>query len=95
MEEAIVNVISYGYPNGKKGTIQITCGMLDEGAVKVTLKDRGVPYNPVESLQKGDQGGDDKLGGYGVKLIVEIMDQVSYTRQAGCNILTLIKYRSV
>lgn len=95
-EEAIVNIIHHGYQN-KKGPIEIRCEKSSHkpGAI-VQIKDRGIPFNPMEKANRIKKSGpppkDELVGGYGVFLYVEIMDQVDYRRVGDVNVLYLIKY---
>lgn len=92
-EEALVNIVSYGYPN-RQGLIEINCSSQNDNFV-ITIKDFGVAYNPISHKKKFDKNTPiDKhtVGGYGVYFILKIMDEVSYTRENDVNVLTLIKF---
>ncbi len=97
VEEALVNIINYGYPN-KEGTIEITCE--DPGkrpGIKIVIKDQGVPFNPVGGAAKPTSPEEHsviscKLGGYGIYIFVGIMDRVEYQRLDDGNSLSLTKY---
>lgn len=91
MEEAVANVIMYAYA-GKEGLFKVE---LSECASILTfvITDNGIPFNPVE---KDDPdvtlpAEERKIGGLGVYLVKQIMDEVEYNRRDGQNILTLIK----
>lgn len=89
LEEALVNIINYGY--GKKhGFIEIRCSALDRGGICIILKDQGVAFNPL--IQK-DPIRQDEVGGYGLFLIRNIMDEISYKHENDTNFLTLIKLK--
>jgi serine/threonine-protein kinase RsbW len=93
-EEALVNIIHYGYPE-KNGNIEIVCEEPGcKPGIRILIKDQGVPFNPVEKTPsgKGCDVEDLKLGGYGIYLFVGIMDRVEYRRRDEGNILSLIKY---
>lgn len=95
LEEAIVNIIEHGYI-GQVGDIQITCTKIPKG-ITIILADRGVPYNPLSKLEYPDldsflSSEHRNLGGFGVHLILSIMDHVEYDRQGEFNVLTLTKY---
>ena len=56
---------------------------------------RASPYNPLANpktsqIEKQDNGS--SIGGYGVFLILKIMDEVTYSRDDNSNVLTLVKY---
>ncbi|MBA2367415.1 MAG: ATP-binding protein [Candidatus Protochlamydia sp.] len=94
-EEAIVNVINYGYPKGP-GHIEVTCDHLDDNSgIRILIEDQGIPFNPIEKSRKRKKLFDpDKLtiGGYGIDIYFGIMDLVEYQRSENGNILSLIKY---
>jgi anti-sigma regulatory factor (Ser/Thr protein kinase) len=96
-EEAIVNVIYHGYKH-KTGSIEITCEETsNKPGVKIVIKDKGVPFNPMEKADLVKKhhhkpAEDDSVGGYGIFLYVEIMDAVEYQRDQDVNLLYLIKY---
>lgn len=95
VEEALVNIISYGYPN-RSGTIEIQCSISNFSGIKITIKDKGVPYNPLTSTKIFNPTAPIEgrsLGGYGIYFILKIMDEVDYRRENNCNILTLVKLR--
>lgn len=87
LEEALVNIINYGY-GSKHGFVEIHCGALDEGGVCVVLKDQGIAFNP---LEVPDPKGHDNIGGYGLFLIKKVMDDIQYKRENDTNILRLVK----
>ena len=98
-EEALVNIINYGYPNEKNGTIEITCeNPHKHPGIKIIIRDRGVPFNPVENIPSNLPSlssvisNDECLGGYGIHILVGLMDHVEYKRMNGRNILSLTKY---
>ncbi|MGO8944315.1 MAG: ATP-binding protein [Syntrophobacteraceae bacterium] len=90
MEEVLVNAINYAYPDGE-GKIEVEC--LVEGTVRfrVTVRDCGVPFNPL------DQAAPDlstdisrrQVGGLGIYLVKQMASQLTYEYRDGTNILTL------
>ncbi len=89
VEEAFVNICHYAYPGGK-GKVELTCcGQSD--VFEVEIADKGVPFN-VLLLPDPDTTADileRKIGGLGVYLIRRLIDDVSYRRQDGQNILRM------
>lgn len=101
-EEALVNVIKYGYTtHQKEGEIEINCEQANiRPGIKILIKDQGVPFNPIHKLedmkkkQKQIQSIEDcQLGGYGILIFVGLMDHVEYYRTDEGNFLFLVKYR--
>lgn len=93
-EEALVNIISYGYPDGE-GTIEIICEKIAKNGLKIVLKDNGIPFNPLANAKKFEQDAPVEarsIGGYGVFFIMKIMDEVEYKRECDFNQLSMVKY---
>ena len=91
LEEIVTNVISYGFDGGEH-EIDLEL-LLDDGCVQATVADAGEEYDP---LQRGDPDIDApleerRIGGLGVLLVKRLMDDVSYARTGGRNILTIRK----
>ncbi len=93
-EEALVNIITYGYPEDK-GYIEINCQKTKRPGIKITIKDHGFPHNPLTNAKAFDPqtlAEVPSLGGYGVFFILKMMDEVAYKWENNANLLTLIKY---
>jgi len=90
-EEVIVNVINYAYPDSK-GSMQISYDISDN-ELEVVVSDSGVHFNPInkEDPDLSIPLEDRKIGGLGIFLVRNIMDQVEYSREDGRNILTMRK----
>lgn len=92
IEEAVVNVMSYAYPAGTKGDVDIDAEADDE-QLKFVISDSGTPFDPTQkgevdtTLSAEDRG----IGGLGIHLIRQIMDTINYERVDGKNVLTLRK----
>ena len=91
VEELFVNVASYAYAPGI-GPITLRVEP-EDGAVTITLVDRGTPYDP---LAKADpdvtlSAEDRQIGGLGIFMVKKSMDAMEYRREDGCNILTIRK----
>lgn len=90
VEEALVNIFSYAYPE-EEGEVELGCELNPEGALIVQLIDTGVLFD-LHSVSEPDlslNGEERPLGGLGLFLIRTMMDEVSQQRQGGRNILTL------
>ncbi len=90
LEEAVVNVINYAYPEGASGEIQLnaTC---HEGTMTFTLTDYGTPFDPTAAPEADTTSAleDRQIGGLGILLIRNIMDSVRYQRADNANHLTM------
>jgi sigma-B regulation protein RsbU (phosphoserine phosphatase) len=92
-EEAIVNVINHAY-EPLKGNIEIAIRSIPKMSLEIEIKDQGFPFNPLQDADLADLESSlekREVGGLGIHFIRQCMDEVSYKRTAGSNILTLIK----
>lgn len=93
IEEAVENVVRYAYEDGH-GWIEVGTDLDKDGLMlTIVLKDAGVPFNP---LAKDDPditlGVDDReIGGLGIFLCKNLMDDINYNYSEGCNVLTMKK----
>lgn len=93
LDEALVNVVHYAYPEGTEGEIVLDADRSGDRLV-LRLIDSGAPFDPT---LKGDDVDTDlsaeerSIGGLGIFLIKQMMDSVTYERTATQNILTLEK----
>ena len=90
-EEALVNICNYAY-QGKTGEVKVSCILDDENRFIVEIEDRGIPFD-VKVLDDPDLTPDiieRKVGGLGVFIIKELMDDVQYRREGDKNILRII-----
>jgi serine/threonine-protein kinase RsbW len=94
VEEAITNVIVHGYTQGT-GKILITCRTA-HGLVEVQIEDTAPPFNPLSIPEPDitDAVEDRKIGGLGVFLIRQVMDEIVYRYEDRKNILVLVKKKN-
>lgn len=92
VEEAVVNAMSYAYPKGTTGVVQIDA-LANEQRLKFVITDEGLPFDPTErpgadtTLRVEDR----PIGGLGIHLVRHYMDSINYERIDGRNVLTLRK----
>ena len=93
VEEAVVNVMNYAFPKGKRSTILLEV-VADADTLTFELKDQGVPFDPTahEEVDVNDVVQQQQIGGLGIHLIRHYMDEIAYERQNGQNVLTMKKY---
>ena len=92
VEEAVVNVMQYAYPEGKKGFVTIKA-MSDGHELRLVVIDSGTAFDPTRK-EKADitlSVEDRPIGGLGIFLVRELMDSINYERADGRNILMMIK----
>ena len=92
LEEAVSNVILYGYPKEKQQEIVLTANKSDKNLIFV-LSDTGKEFDPTQAPDADVTLSADErqIGGLGIFLFRQIMDEVKYQRIDGKNTLTLIK----
>ena len=92
VEEAAVNVMNYAYEPGTLGTVDLDAEAGD-GELKIIISDSGVAFDPTQKAEADITltAEERPIGGLGIFLVRQIMDDVSYRRQDGRNILTLTK----
>lgn len=89
VQEACVNIVDHAY-NGEDGRIRIALEIgYDPLALTVTLQDTGIPFTPhtipFPDLENG------QVHGYGLFLMRELMDKVTYNAESDYNQWILIK----
>ena len=92
IEEAVVNVMNYAYPAGTKGDITIEA-KANKTEMFFIISDTGTPFDPTAKAEVDItlSAEDRSIGGLGIHLIRQIMDNINYERVDGHNILTLMK----
>ena len=89
LEEAVVNVMSYAYPKGSVGDVNIVAEANDV-RLKFTITDSGLPFDPTtkEEIDTTLSLEERPIGGLGIFLVRELMDSINYERIKGKNVLT-------
>ncbi len=92
VEEAVTNIIFYAFNDNGKHQISISVS-LKESLLQIKITDSGIPFNPLLQQQPDINLPVEErpVGGLGIFLISQIMDEMKYTRQKKQNILTLNK----
>lgn len=90
MEELLVNIIEYAYPNGT-GDIEINCRVTPPQTLHIYISDWGAPFNPTESSDPDLNQGlmERKIGGLGIFFAKQMADDLQYQRQGDKNTLTV------
>ena len=92
LDELFTNIISYGYRDDKDHLIEITITP-QNNTLELCIEDDGVPFN-LQDVDDPDLPCDIetcKIGGLGIHLIKNLMDEVCYVRKKNKNRLTLKK----
>ena len=92
-EEIFINIASYAYQPDKGAAIVKVETIADPVTVNITFVDQGVPYDPLSAEDPIITGpaSERDIGGLGVFLAKQVMDDVSYEYRDGSNILKLKK----
>ena len=92
LEEAVVNIINYAYPKEEHEKIYLSARLCDNSIVLV-LTDTGKEFDPTEAPEADITltAEERPIGGLGIFLIRQIMNEVKYERIDGKNVLTLEK----
>ena len=92
LEEAVVNIIDYAYPKEEHESIYLSARM-HEGSIVLVLTDTGKEFDPTAAPEADVtlSADDRQIGGLGIFLIRQIMNEVKYERIEGKNVLTLEK----
>jgi len=94
VEEVITNIINHGYKNGC-GEIIISC-RINLYQAEVQIKDFAPRFDPLSlpEPELDDTIENRKIGGLGVFLIRQVMDEISYQYENGQNILVMKKRKT-
>ena len=99
LEEAVSNVMLYAYPDVKNGQVLVEfvrsqiAGDETHEQIVFIISDSGIPFDPTQqppadiSLSAEERA----IGGLGIHLVLQLMDEVHYERVDEKNVLTLIK----
>ena len=92
IEEAVVNVMNYAYPEGMAGMVNIEVSA-DNEVLNFIISDSGIPFDPTtkEEADTSLSAEDRPIGGLGIFLVRQLMDTINYERIDGKNVLRLGK----
>lgn len=90
LDELSVNIVNYG---GEASEIEV-CLDADADEVRVEISDDGRPFDPLNDATEPDLDApleDRTIGGLGIHLVREMMDELHYRREDGKNRLAMVK----
>jgi anti-sigma regulatory factor (Ser/Thr protein kinase) len=104
VEEIFVNITSYAYPSNTSLASEASLAKLCNGEVTISVfvdsgrfiiefTDTGMPYDPLakddpDTTQTAEER---EIGGLGIFMVKNLMDDVRYRYEDGKNILTIYK----
>ncbi len=95
VEEIFTNIVSYGFSDGEQHEIEILLRLDPEARVLgITLVDDGIEFDPVQDSSKPALDAnlqDRQIGGLGLHLVRQYVDELEYKRRDGRNHLILTK----
>jgi serine/threonine-protein kinase RsbW len=92
IEEALSNIIFYAFTDKNKHEIKVSVSV-DNDILTIKITDDGIPFNPLEQKQPDITLPVEErpVGGLGIFLMSQIMDEMQCCRKGNENILTLKK----
>lgn len=92
LDELFTNTVLHGFKDDRKHKIKFTM-QVDDNILMVNIKDDGVPFNPREKKEVEFPADimSAKIGGLGIHITRELMDNIAYERKRGKNKLTIKK----
>ena len=90
LDELSVNIVNYG---GEASEIEVSLAA-DAEEVRVVISDDGKPFDPLNDAAEPDLDAaleDRPIGGLGIHLVREMMDELHYRRENGKNRLAMVK----
>lgn len=89
LDEALTNVISYAFPDGRRHRIEVEIVDRD-GFLAATVSDDGEAFDPLSRPAPDVHAAveDREVGGLGIHLLRTLMEEVNYRRQDRRNHLT-------
>ena len=92
MEEMVTNVIFYAYPQDEEADIELLAKS-DGKELTFVLSDQGKEFDPTakEDADLDVNPAERELGGMGIFIVKNIMNRVTYQRQNGRNLVTMVK----
>ena len=90
LDELSVNIVNYG---GEASEIEVSLAA-DAKEVRVEISDDGRPFDPLNDAAEPDLDApleERPIGGLGIHLVREMMDELHYSREDGKNRLAMVK----
>lgn len=94
LDELLTNTISYGYPEGGEHEILVSILPTGERELRLEIRDDGKAFNPLDTEEPDiSQDIDERpIGGLGIHLVRQMMDEIEYIRKDEQNILVMRKF---
>lgn len=92
VEELLTNIINYAYPEEGTGEMMVECALESGKKLRLTLSDWGAPFDPLSLKDPNlSQNLEEReAGGLGIFLVRKMVDEISYERKEGRNVLRML-----
>jgi anti-sigma regulatory factor (Ser/Thr protein kinase) len=92
LDDLLANIISYGYVDDSHHLISIKLSLVGDSVV-VVITDDGLPFNPFtrEGPDTDLSLEEREIGGLGLLLVKNVIDETYYKRHVNKNVITLVK----
>lgn len=92
LDELFTNIVSYGCCEGARQQIRISL-VCEPESMTITVQDNGPAFNPIEAEPPDTDCGIERrrVGGIGIHLVKNMMDDLAYQRAGDRNILKMKK----
>ncbi|HVD61911.1 MAG TPA: ATP-binding protein [Gemmatimonadaceae bacterium] len=94
LDELLANKLSHGMADRDAGSAKVEVQVqLDEERLTVTITDDGPGFDPFGQAEPDTTLSveEREIGGLGIHLVRKLMDEVSYERRDGKNVVVLVK----
>lgn len=95
LDELLSNIVKYGFDDTNEHFIRVNLEFYGR-KLMITFEDDGIPFNPFQKTPPDltlpiEQR---EIGGLGIHLVRKLMDEFSYKRDVGRNIVSMVKYEA-
>lgn len=93
LDEVVTNIISYAYADAQEHQLAVRLS-LEAGVLRAEVTDGGRPFDPL-TIPTPDLEApveERRIGGLGLHIVREMMDELAYRREQDKNVLTLTKH---
>jgi anti-sigma regulatory factor (Ser/Thr protein kinase) len=92
LDELFTNIVLYGFNDDLEHKIKFSM-KVDDNLLIAIMEDDGVPFNPLKkkAVELPENVDDAEIGGLGIHITKELVDNISYERKGDLNRLTIKK----
>lgn len=92
-DEIFSNIVNHAFKDMRQGTMVGVAVRVEDGAISMTFRDRGTPFDPLSIASPDISSGLEErpVGGLGIHIVKNMFDGVHYAFVDGFNVFTLKK----